>query len=175
MAGCPNAEWVFTRRKGKEVPRYAHVLEDLLTPSSRRVRTVEDFRKGFARAHPYLSLESKTLLISPAIARTALAAAKEANIRAAPTIVYLCRLEAGGRKLAGVVAALDPDAAPPLGPFLPPRREGVGARGRSCFSTTASRTSRLRERKWCCASSRRRATGLRPTAWRRSPWPDCCR
>jgi ABC-type antimicrobial peptide transport system permease subunit len=70
----------------------------------------------------YLSLESKQLLLEPFIADAALEAAKDTHLRTAPTLVYLANtIAAGGAEIPySVVAALDPDAAPPLGPFLPP-------------------------------------------------------
>src|SRR5579884_3473274 len=52
----------------------------------------EQVRDYFRHAHPYLSLESRQLLLEPAVARAALAAAGDADLRAAPTLVYLCKL-----------------------------------------------------------------------------------
>src|SRR5262249_15358699 len=89
-------------------------------PASPRVRTQDDLRDAFVRAFPYLALESKQLLLSPQITVAALSAAKETDLRSAPTLVYLCRFEAGGRRFAGVAAALDLKQPWPLGPFLPP-------------------------------------------------------
>jgi ABC-type antimicrobial peptide transport system permease subunit len=74
------------------------------------------------KSHPYLSLESRQLLLEPAVEQAALAAAKEASLRAAPTLVYLAiGISDGTHEIPySVVAALDPTLAPPLGPFLPP-------------------------------------------------------
>ncbi|MBY0230168.1 MAG: hypothetical protein K2W96_12875, partial [Gemmataceae bacterium] len=111
-------EWRFSRAKidgkARDVPRYAHHLEDIVRPASRFVRTVEDFRQAFQRSYPYLSLESKSLLIPPALADAALSVAKKSEMAAAPTLVYLCRWDIGGKRSAGVVAASD-DLVPGLG------------------------------------------------------------
>lgn len=70
----------------------------------------------------YLSLESKQLLLEPAVAEAAVAAAEDAGLRAAPTLVYLANRISDGKETIpySVVAALDPGQLPPLGPFLPP-------------------------------------------------------
>src|SRR5262249_37074675 len=80
----------------------------------------KQFADYFERAHPYLSLESKQLFLSPEVAAAALATAEEVGLHAAPTLVYLCKIAAGGTQVAGIVAALDPTLDAPLGPFLPP-------------------------------------------------------
>jgi ABC-type lipoprotein release transport system permease subunit len=116
------SEWVFTRRKGKDLPRYAHILDEAVQPTNPKLRIVEDFERAFQRAHPYFSLESKSLLLPDQAASAALACAEALKIPAAPTLVNLCRLDVGEKRIAGVVAALDPTLPPPLGPFLP---EGV--------------------------------------------------
>src|SRR5262249_16391408 len=70
----------------------------------------------------YLSLESRQMLLEPAVTQAALAAAKEAGLHAAPTLVYLANAIADGKQSIpySVVAALDPALPPPLGPLLPP-------------------------------------------------------
>jgi ABC-type antimicrobial peptide transport system permease subunit len=75
----------------------------------------------------YLSLESRQLLLEPAVADAALRAAKESGLRAAPTLVYLANTIAanGGEIPYSIVAALDPAEKPPLGPFLPPGVESL--------------------------------------------------
>lgn len=80
---------------------------------------VADFYRSH---HPYLSLESRQMLLEPAVADAAAAAAKEAGLRAAPTLVYLANSISDGRQEIpySIVAALDPGLPPPLGPFLPP-------------------------------------------------------
>jgi putative ABC transport system permease protein len=78
---------------------------------------------AFYRAHhDYLSLESRQMLLEPAVANAAAAAAQEAGLRTAPTLVYLSnRIAAGKEEIPySIVAALDPALPPPLGPFLPP-------------------------------------------------------
>jgi putative ABC transport system permease protein len=69
----------------------------------------------------FLSLESTQLFLDTFLADTALAVAKESHLRAAPTLVYLANtIAAGNAEIPySVVAALDPELAPPLGPFLP--------------------------------------------------------
>jgi ABC-type lipoprotein release transport system permease subunit len=144
------SEWVLTRQKGKDRPRYAWVIEEGLRPGShgvkvakgdkvdlpsapfpesKRVRTVMDFREYYERLHPYVALESKNLLLSRRVADAALEAAKIAELRVAPTLVYLCRIQVGQKRIAGVVAALEPGLAPPLGPFLPPGQQKLGEHG----------------------------------------------
>ena len=88
----------------------------------------------------YVSLESDSLVVSPQAVNAAKEAAKATGGRAAETIAYLANAltadatplpnaDAGvGRKLIpySVVCALDVDAAPPLGPFLPPGAKSLG-------------------------------------------------
>jgi ABC-type antimicrobial peptide transport system permease subunit len=74
------------------------------------------------KSHNYLSLESQQLLLEPAVVEAALGAAKDAGLRAAPTLVYLANGISDGKDTIpySVVAALDPTLPPPLGRFLPP-------------------------------------------------------
>ena len=102
---------IFEKEKGSTLQR-----EDL--PRER----VEHF---FRKRYPYLSLESRQLILEPAIAKAALAAAEEAGLHAAPTLVYLCKLSVGDKRIAGIVAAVDPTLAEPLGPFLPPGKTSL--------------------------------------------------
>jgi putative ABC transport system permease protein len=88
----------------------------------------------------YLAVDSSNLLIEPILAEAIQDAAKSLSLRTAPTLVYLVnRIHAGadpappaavsGSLIGGVarlteipysvVAALDPSALAPLGPFLP--------------------------------------------------------
>ena len=83
----------------------------------------DEVRAAFAKHQPYLALESRSLLLPPAIV-TAAKAAAEPRFTATPTIVYLCKMVDGKRTVAGVVAAIEPGLPAPLGPFLP---EGVKA------------------------------------------------
>jgi hypothetical protein len=48
--------------------------------------------------HNYLSLESRQMLLDPAVAEAALAAAKETGLRAAPTLVYLANRISDGKQ-----------------------------------------------------------------------------
>jgi ABC-type lipoprotein release transport system permease subunit len=70
----------------------------------------------------YLSLESRQLLLEGFVSDAALETARELNMPASPTLVYLANtIAAGGKEIPySVVAALDPTLSPPLGPFLPP-------------------------------------------------------
>ena len=100
--------------------------------SSRRFQqhlTLDDWGltvRGPTAHEDFLTLESRQLLIEPAVESAALAAAKDADLTPAPTLVYLADTLSDGKAEVPyvVVAALDPAAPPPLGPFLPP---GVSA------------------------------------------------
>jgi len=82
--------------------------------------------RGPTAHEDFLTLESRQLLIEPAVESSALAAAKETGLTPAPTLVYLADTLSDGKADVPyvVVAALDPAAPPPLGPFLP---KGVSA------------------------------------------------
>jgi ABC-type lipoprotein release transport system permease subunit len=79
---------------------------------------VQDY---FRQHHNYLSLESRQLLVEPAVVSAAEQAAGEAGLRSAPTLVYLANSIAHGKAVIpySVIAALDPSLPGPLGPFLP--------------------------------------------------------
>jgi ABC-type lipoprotein release transport system permease subunit len=70
----------------------------------------------------YLSLESRQMLLEPALVEAARLAARDSGNRVAPTLVYLANSISDGKQAIpySVVAALDPALPPPLGPFLPP-------------------------------------------------------
>jgi ABC-type antimicrobial peptide transport system permease subunit len=80
---------------------------------------VADF---YRTARPYLHLESRQMLLEPAVADAAQVAAREAGLTAAPTLVYLANGISDGNATIpySIVAALDPSLPSPLGPFLPP-------------------------------------------------------
>lgn len=80
-----------------------------------------EVRAYYEKQRPYLSLESRNMLLEPAVVDAALVAAKEMKLRASPTLVYLAnRISDGKGDLPySVVAALDPSERFPLGPFLP--------------------------------------------------------
>ncbi|MGH7170940.1 MAG: ABC transporter permease, partial [Gemmataceae bacterium] len=90
-------------------------------PGSNPTLKREEVDNFYHQNRHYLSLESKQLLLEPFLADAALAAAKESRLRTAPTLVYLANTIAAGDAEVpySVVAALDPDQPPPLGPFLP--------------------------------------------------------
>lgn len=75
----------------------------------------------YQKEHPYLSLESRQMLLETFVAKAALASADELGLRSAPTLVYLANTISDGPKniAYSVVAALDPSLPAPLGPFLP--------------------------------------------------------
>jgi ABC-type antimicrobial peptide transport system permease subunit len=105
------------------------ILAAKLTPADWGLRVgVAPARKAYA------SVESAQLVLDPATVRAVQEAAKAIGARSEPTIAYLANaISAGtqpvwnresgrGKDLIpySVVAALNPEAAPPLGPFLPP-------------------------------------------------------
>ncbi|QEL16961.1 ABC transporter permease [Limnoglobus roseus] len=90
-----------------------------------RLRTRRDPPTGNRvtdRQLPYLALESDRLLLEPAVLDAADAATKELGLRSARTTAYLAIDIAHGKKAVpySIVAAVDPTAAAPLGPFQPP-------------------------------------------------------
>ncbi|MBX9581997.1 MAG: ABC transporter permease, partial [Gemmataceae bacterium] len=70
----------------------------------------------------YVAVEPEGLLMDEPTARAVEAAAADLRTRAEPTLVYLVNsIRHDGKEIPySVVAALNPAAAPPLGPFLPP-------------------------------------------------------
>jgi putative ABC transport system permease protein len=99
--------------------------------------TFEEVSHYYREQHGYLSLESRQMLLEPAVAQAALAAAQDTRLRAAPTLVYLANAifaapssvedgKAPRQEIPySVIAALDPALPPPLGPFLPPGIENL--------------------------------------------------
>src|SRR5262249_9541750 len=77
--------------------------------------------KAYFERRGYLSLESRQLLLDSETVRSALAAAKQTNLRASPTLVYLADRISDGRDSTSyaIVAGLDPSLQWPIGPFLP--------------------------------------------------------
>jgi ABC-type lipoprotein release transport system permease subunit len=124
------AEWL--RRVGKQrKPRFAATIARGIDrgeshPVPRETVAPADIEKYYREHHPYLSLESRQLLLEPFVVTAAEQAARQAKLRLAPTLVYLCRLEAAGQRVAGVVAALPPGEKAPLGPFLPAGKSALG-------------------------------------------------
>jgi putative ABC transport system permease protein len=111
---------------GKLQPRewrdhLATSVVEAIHPGRNPTLTRDEVDNFYRKKRNYLSLESKQLLLEPFLADAALAAAKDASLRAAPTLVYLANtIAVGGAEIPySVVAALDPAQAPPLGPFLP--------------------------------------------------------
>jgi ABC-type lipoprotein release transport system permease subunit len=114
------------RKRGKSKLPYAGIVARGIQAAKPGKPTLEEIETWFLREHPYLSLESKQLLLSAAVGDAAQEAAKQSALTAAPTLVYLCRLTVGGKRIAGVVAALPPARPDPLGPFLPPGKSTLG-------------------------------------------------
>lgn len=107
------------RGKGAKSAFPAMIADELPASKLGKLDPAE-VRAYYERRHPYLTLESRSLYLSDPLVSAALEAAKPVNLDAAPTLVYLCKLQSGGETRAGVVAALDPSRVGPLGPFLPP-------------------------------------------------------
>ncbi|MFM7152196.1 MAG: ABC transporter permease, partial [Gemmataceae bacterium] len=118
------AEW-FRRVDGKRKPRFAAVEAEGMKPAKPDVLTASEITEYYEREHPNLCLESKQLLLSSAVVRAAEEAASKTGLEQGEALVYLCRMESQGQKVAGVVAALSPDRPPPLGPFLPGGATGL--------------------------------------------------
>jgi ABC-type lipoprotein release transport system permease subunit len=94
-----------------------HAIDPAPAATLSRAKVDEFYRKN----RNYLSLESRNLLLDPAVEEAAMQAAAAAGLRSAPTLVYLANtIAAGNAEIPySVVAALDPTLPPPLGPFLP--------------------------------------------------------
>lgn len=89
-----------------------------------RLRTRRDAPIGqrvTGRDLPYLSLESDRLLLEPAVQDAAESSIKELGLRSSRTTAYLAIDIAHGTKAIpySIVAAVDPSAAAPIGPFQP--------------------------------------------------------
>ncbi|MBY0512381.1 MAG: hypothetical protein K2P78_00530, partial [Gemmataceae bacterium] len=104
---------------GVPVARLDAALRDRLTLEDYGLRVrVPKGGKGYA------SVEPESLLMDGPTAKAVEAAAAGLGVRAEPTLVYLVNAIRHGEEIPySVVAGLNPAAAPPLGPFLPP---GVG-------------------------------------------------
>jgi ABC-type lipoprotein release transport system permease subunit len=101
------------RWKGRVPPALA------ARPDGKTTRVVSDFVAYVTADHGYLSLESNQLFVEPAVVTAAEKTAAQLGWRAAPTLVYLVDTLSDGQHETpyAVVAALDPTAQPPLGPF----------------------------------------------------------
>ncbi|MFL5339352.1 MAG: ABC transporter permease, partial [Gemmataceae bacterium] len=83
--------------------------------------SLDDWGITLATSPAYLAIESKQTLLESAVVAGVERTTKD--LPHAPTLVYLANeIRAAGRESIpySVVAALDPTAKPPLGPFLPP-------------------------------------------------------
>jgi hypothetical protein len=118
------AEWS-RRVDGARKPRFAAAIARGIKQAKPDEVTLAEITDYYERQHPYLALESDSLIIPATVERAAISAAVMSEMTVAPTIVYLCRMEAKGKRNAGVVAALDLRSPPPLGPFLPPGRRSL--------------------------------------------------
>jgi putative ABC transport system permease protein len=81
--------------------------------------TVEQFIEFFNRQHGYVDLASSRLFIDPIAATAVTKATTRLGWRQAPTLAYMVdTLQEGNSAIAyAIVAALDPELSPPLGPF----------------------------------------------------------
>jgi ABC-type antimicrobial peptide transport system permease subunit len=91
-------------------------LATALKPVDAGLRVTPHVRKG------YTSVEAEQLVLDPVAAAAAEATARDLGARSERTVVYLANwISDGTRRIPySVVAGLNPKAAPPLGPFLPP-------------------------------------------------------
>jgi ABC-type antimicrobial peptide transport system permease subunit len=112
---------LYGRRSGVEArPPIAETILQAIDHHGNKPPNRAALEAYFRDRHPYLSLQSREAILDDATVQAALEAAEESGLRAAATLVYLAKLSAKGKTIAGVVAALDPGAKPPLGVFLPP-------------------------------------------------------
>jgi ABC-type lipoprotein release transport system permease subunit len=93
--------------------------------------TAEDFGLRFrpVARKKYLSVEAEQLVIPPTTVAAITKAAAELELRAEPTVIYIADSLAGGASnelYYPVIAGLNPAAAPPLGPYLPPDVKTLG-------------------------------------------------
>ncbi len=117
-------EW-YEKRGTRRIPRLAGAV----AATALGAASINDFEDipyqkildYYEKQHPYLSLESRQLILTPGVAQAALEAAKAANLRAAPTLAYMAKTISDGKAAIpySVVVALDPSLPPPLGRFLP--------------------------------------------------------
>lgn len=105
----------------------SNLLAAVPRPTPDAPLTRADVLTFYREQRGYLSLESRQMLLDPAVVEGALAAARDLHFTAAPTLVYLANSIADGRASIpySVVAALDPGLPRPLGPFLPPGVKGL--------------------------------------------------
>jgi ABC-type antimicrobial peptide transport system permease subunit len=101
---------------------HRHVAESMAQSADQNhdgVLTFEEVLSFYQREHGYLSLESRHMILEPAVAEATQAAARDSGLTAAPTFVYLANsISDGAASLPySVVAALDPALSPPLGAF----------------------------------------------------------
>jgi hypothetical protein len=117
--GRPERDGRLTRREWRR-----HLANHVAQAADREhdgVLTYDEALAFFRNEHAYLRLESRQMLLDPPVTGAALAAAEDAGLVAAPTLVYLANRIADGKDSIpySIVAALDPGLPPPLGPFLP--------------------------------------------------------
>ncbi len=140
LAKSPKADKLIREEwRGDDGPLFAGIIARGMGLNLKRLpQELERSRiEAYYRTHHlYLSLESKQLLLAPAVVEAAEAAAREMALRTAPTLVYLVRLHHGESVNAGIVAAVRPGGSAPLGPLVPAgtkdnqivlAREGWGA------------------------------------------------
>ncbi len=101
--------------RGASIASLDAALQDRLETEDFGIRFREVSRRG------YLSVESERLIIPQVQVDVILAAAADLELRAEPTVVYVVDTIAAGDKEIPypVIAGLNVEAKPPLGPFLP--------------------------------------------------------
>jgi putative ABC transport system permease protein len=102
--------------------RMAQIVVQGADRDGNRQLTRDEVFSYYKEHRPYLSLESRQLLLDTRTMEAAWSAAYSEGIRVAPTLVYLANNISDGINSIpySIVAALDPAQTPPLGPFLPP-------------------------------------------------------
>lgn len=102
--------------------RLADIMVQQADTDGDKILTRDELQAYF-RKKGYFSLESDSLMLSPAAEKAALAAAEKLGLKAGPTMVYLANSISDGTNSIpySVVAALDPQLPAPLGPFLDPK------------------------------------------------------
>lgn len=100
-------------QQGEWRGRLAEIVVEVADGDRNRTLTGEELQSHFQR-RGYVSLESRNMLLEPAVERAALAAAGKVGLRASPTLIYLANGITDGKHTIpySIVAALDPAALP---------------------------------------------------------------
>jgi putative ABC transport system permease protein len=103
--------------KGAELKAIPESIVHAAASNRDGVLTRAEVEAYYRQHRPYLSLESRQMLLEPAAVDAALAAAEKLNLPPAKTLVYLANRISDGKDFIpySVIAALDPALPPPLG------------------------------------------------------------